>query len=105
MVVTILPLLSSTLTITGTRRDSAVNVISSWAGGGVGGACAIKSAGSRKRLLSRRIIPGAENCLELRKSRRLYQLNGNTPVFPVARRVFGRIAQNVFISQLDADLC
>src|SRR5271170_4658697 len=106
--VTSLPLLSSTLTGSTTRRVPMLNVGSSdEAGDCCNGVCAQTSeeeaSANRATLLRRRIVPEAEKCFERRQAARLHQLDVDVAVFAITRPVGGTVVQHVLIAKLDSN--
>ncbi len=115
MLVSSLPFLSTTLAYSGTRFVSDVKTATS-----CGSERCLRLGLLREhhtgrkrrqareneedRLLSRRIISGAENRLERGVSSGLRQFNLDPPILAVASPVLRRVADHVLIVQLDSDL-
>src|SRR5580658_4807078 len=105
-----LPLLSITLTCSGTSFVSLVKTAGSsgaaaCAGGGVCPKAIVpQKMAATNRLLRRCIISSTECWLERRQAHRLYQLNLHPPVFSILDQIFRRIAENVLIPQFKPDL-
>src|SRR6185312_10299106 len=114
--VTRCPLLSVTVTLSGTRRVSEEKTASPSSGAEDLVCCADKTtgassaaaiAGKRKNfrsLLRRRIIAGSPECVQGRQSPRLYQFDIDLSILAVANLVSRAIAENILITKLDSDL-
>src|SRR5271166_1158460 len=108
--VTSLPLLSSTLTGSTTRRVPTEKVGSSGvaAGGGCGGFCAQTNEREVRKseavkLLRRRIVSQAEKRFERRQPARLRQLDVDVAVLAIARLVGGTVVEHVLIAKFDSN--
>src|SRR5579884_4171851 len=118
------PLLSITVTFSGTRRVSLENTASpescELACGCVAAiglpdcpnnrnGASIRAAPIKRYLfkvisLSWRVITGPPEGVQLRQPARLHQLDADLPVLSIARLIRWAVAQNILISKLDANL-